>query len=91
MSRTPIDCEEALRMLAAFLDHELDDVAVESMHAHLDTCRSCFSRTEFERQLRRRLAELRGGRHDAALGARIHGMIRQLGDVAVEKPVTDTL
>jgi anti-sigma factor (TIGR02949 family) len=49
---TPINCEEALRQLAAYLDDELQAGAHEGVGRHLDTCRSCFSRAEFERRLK---------------------------------------
>jgi len=49
------DCEEAVRQLAAYLDRELDSAAVRELERHLETCRSCFSRAEFERRLRERM------------------------------------
>ncbi len=59
MTRHDIDCEQALRRLFDFLDHELDDEERDAMQRHLDTCRSCFSRANFERRLKERLRELR--------------------------------
>lgn len=53
-----IDCEEALRRLAEYLDGEEDGVARAELQQHLETCRSCYSRAEFERGLRSRLREL---------------------------------
>lgn len=52
-----IDCEEAVRRLAAYLDRELDPVADAEMEEHLDRCRSCFSRAEFERRLKTRVQD----------------------------------
>lgn len=54
-----IDCEEALRRLAEYLDHELDEVPETEVAHHLETCRSCYSRAEFESGLKSRLRELR--------------------------------
>jgi anti-sigma factor (TIGR02949 family) len=48
----PITCDEALRLLAAYLDDELHADAHEGVERHLEMCRSCFSRTEFERRLK---------------------------------------
>ena len=48
----PISCDEALRVLAAFLDDELHADAREGLERHLEVCRSCFSRAEFERRLK---------------------------------------
>ena len=55
----PLNCEEALRLLAAFLDHELDGDDREGVERHLDACRSCFSRAEFERRLKAELTRVR--------------------------------
>jgi anti-sigma factor (TIGR02949 family) len=48
----PINCDEALRLLAAYLDDELHAGAHERVERHLELCRSCFSRAEFERRLK---------------------------------------
>lgn len=75
---TPIGCEEALRMLATFLDGELESGDAGSVQVHLETCRSCYSRAEFERRLRSRLAELGTGLDDADLTRRIQDVIHRL-------------
>lgn len=59
MTRYEINCEQALKQLLAFIDHELDEDEREAMQRHLDTCRSCFSRANFERRLKNKLRELR--------------------------------
>ena len=59
MTRHDIDCEQALRHLFDFIDHELDDGERDAMQRHLQTCRSCFSRATFEGRLKERLHELR--------------------------------
>jgi anti-sigma factor (TIGR02949 family) len=51
-------CEEALRRLALYLDGELDLGSRTRMEEHLHRCRTCYSRAEFERRLKERLAEL---------------------------------
>lgn len=57
MSIKDIGCEEALRRLFDYLDRELDATHHAEMEQHLRTCRACFSRAEFERRLKRKLAE----------------------------------
>lgn len=54
MSNEPgnIDCEDAIRRLLEYLDNELEQGDHESLEAHLHTCRSCYSRMEFERRLK---------------------------------------
>lgn len=54
-----IDCEQALAQIFAFIDHELRPHEQAAMQAHLDTCKSCFSRAEFERRLKEKLTTLR--------------------------------
>jgi mycothiol system anti-sigma-R factor len=53
-----IDCEEALRRLFEFLDAELHGEAQHEIELHLERCRSCFSRFEFERRLKGHIADL---------------------------------
>jgi anti-sigma factor (TIGR02949 family) len=54
-----INCEEALRRLAEYLDAELLGESSREMEQHLERCRSCFSRVEFEKRLKSCTAELR--------------------------------
>jgi anti-sigma factor (TIGR02949 family) len=53
-----IGCEEALKRLAEFIDCELSDSEQDNVERHLRTCRSCFSRMEFESRLKQRLSAL---------------------------------
>jgi anti-sigma factor RsiW len=55
---TPLNCEQALRLLAAHLDGELDSGDAAEVSKHLERCRSCFSRAEFERGLKAELQKL---------------------------------
>jgi len=56
----PMNCDEALRLLAVFLDGELDaGPQHEGVAHHLEICRSCFSRAEFERRLKTEVGRLR--------------------------------
>jgi anti-sigma factor (TIGR02949 family) len=77
MTEPTITCEEALRRLAAYLDGELDDGGRFDVTRHLDACKSCMSRAEFERQLKARLAGLRRGDVSAAFEERIREVIRR--------------
>lgn len=71
------NCEDALRVLAAFLDHELDDATGEQLERHLETCRSCWSRSEFEKRLKSSLAELASEPVPAALNDHVQGLMRR--------------
>ena len=57
--QTPLNCEQALARVFEFIDHELKPHEREAMREHLHTCKSCFSRAEFERRLKGKLKELR--------------------------------
>lgn len=74
-----IECEEAIRRLARYLDGELGSLARSELEQHLETCRSCWSRAEFERQLRERMAAL--GQQDVrpAFERRIRDMLGRFG------------
>ena len=55
----PMTCDEAMRLLAALLDGELQGEQHEAVQRHLERCRSCFSRAEFERRLKAEVGRLR--------------------------------
>ena len=59
MSETDdMGCEQALKHLLEFIDHELSDSEHDSVEQHLRICRNCCSRMEFERRLKERLSAL---------------------------------
>ena len=69
-------CEEALKRLFEFLDGELSDGEQGGVERHLRTCRSCFSRMEFERRLKERLSALPADDVPATLRSRVHDLIK---------------
>jgi anti-sigma factor RsiW len=58
MSKEMLTCEEAIRLLVEYLDHELDRDRSGVLESHLELCRSCHSRHEFEKGLRARVSAL---------------------------------
>jgi anti-sigma factor (TIGR02949 family) len=70
-----IGCEEALKRLAEFIDCELSDSELNNVQRHLRTCRSCFSRMEFESRLKQRLSALTGDDAPAQSRDRIRKLI----------------
>jgi anti-sigma factor (TIGR02949 family) len=70
-----LDCDEALRRLAEYLDNELNGEAQHEMERHLERCRSCFSRVEFEKRLKACTADLRRERVPPDLERRIRKLI----------------
>jgi len=51
-----ISCEEVLSKLHAYLDQEVDAPSESEIDAHLHECRECFSRAEFEKALKKKVA-----------------------------------
>jgi anti-sigma factor (TIGR02949 family) len=72
---TNMQCDDALRLLAQYLDRELSDGEHADMERHLRTCRSCFSRAEFERRLKGELAALTAADVPTALQDRIRVLL----------------
>lgn len=58
MSEPLMSCEEVLERVLEFVDRELGDADRLRLERHLETCRSCYSRVEFERHLKGRLTDL---------------------------------
>jgi anti-sigma factor (TIGR02949 family) len=70
-----IGCEEALRRLAEYLDAELHGESQHEIEQHLERCRSCFSRAEFEKRLKAHTAELRREPVSPELERRIRALV----------------
>jgi anti-sigma factor (TIGR02949 family) len=66
-----IGCEEALKHLLAYLDQEVGAVKHREVERHLEICRTCFSRAEFEQSLKTRLREAGRGTVRASFEKRI--------------------
>lgn len=60
MTDTPekLECEQAIKMILEYLDKELPEHDLTAMDSHMETCRSCFSRMEFERMLKGKVGSL---------------------------------
>ncbi len=71
-----IDCAEAMRQLFDYLDGEVEAAAHEEIHRHLDGCRSCFSRVEFEKALKARVRKAARSRAPDSLKDRLDVLIR---------------
>jgi anti-sigma factor (TIGR02949 family) len=76
MTKQQIDCELALRQILEYVDHELGDHDHSLMEQHLRTCKSCFSRMEFERRLKSKVGELRDDEVPSPLSERIKGLLK---------------
>lgn len=54
------DCLEAIDNLYAYLDGELEPEEIEKFENHIDHCRSCFTRKEFESAVSKRIKATKG-------------------------------
>ena len=75
MTKPPMTCEEVLKHLLAFLDREIDGQAAVEIEHHLETCRGCFSRAEFERKLKAQLRDAGVSSAPESLRARIKQIV----------------
>ena len=51
------DCKSVLKDLFDYIDKEMNDQDASEMKAHLELCRVCFDRMEFEQLLRSHLQD----------------------------------
>ncbi|MGH7947254.1 MAG: anti-sigma factor family protein [Opitutaceae bacterium] len=70
-------CEEALKHLVAYLDRETDAHTAAEIQRHLEECRGCFSRAEFERKLKGYARDAGSSTAPERLRARIKEVIKK--------------
>ncbi len=74
-----IACEEALKNLLEYLDREIDTEQSQLMDRHLSTCRSCYSRMEFEKRPRLHIKAAGKPEVSERLKSRIHRLFADKG------------
>lgn len=70
-----IPCEEVIRHIFAYLDGEIEADRHAGIERHLEECRGCYSRAQFERLLMRRVAELGEEQAPASLRRRVKDLL----------------
>jgi anti-sigma factor (TIGR02949 family) len=70
-------CEEVIEHLLDYLDGEINEVKRAQIDHHLEECRGCFSRAEFETALRKRIGQAGERQAPPTLEARIKALIDQ--------------
>lgn len=73
--RHDIDCAAVVAQLLAYLDGEIDAATRARIDRHLEHCRGCYTRAQFERALRGRLQELGVEKPSEALARRLKGLL----------------
>jgi anti-sigma factor (TIGR02949 family) len=72
-----IRCEEVIAHLLTYLDGEIDDTKRVQIDRHLEECRGCYSRAEFEKALRDKLRQAGDANPSPALQERIKALMEQ--------------
>jgi anti-sigma factor (TIGR02949 family) len=72
-----IRCEEVVDHLLTFLDGEIEERQRKLIEQHLEECRSCCSRADFELALRNKVREVATTRPTSALREKIRQLIHQ--------------
>jgi mycothiol system anti-sigma-R factor len=70
-----IRCEEVVAHLLQYLDGEIDAAKRVQIDWHLQECRGCYSRAEFEKALRAKIEQLGEKKAPATLQRRISSLI----------------
>lgn len=70
-----LHCEEVIAQLLTYLDGEMDAARRALVDRHLQDCRGCCSRAEFEKALRDRIGQLGEEKAPASLQRRIKALI----------------
>jgi mycothiol system anti-sigma-R factor len=55
IEKRTLTCEEVLEHLLAYVDQELDSEKKAEIDHHMERCRGCYSRAEFEKRLKERI------------------------------------
>lgn len=75
MSGRDLSCEEVIEHIFEFLDDELEPDWRADIERHIQTCRDCYTRAEFERKLREKVREAAQAKAPDRLHRRIEGLL----------------
>ncbi|MBI3587458.1 MAG: zf-HC2 domain-containing protein [Ignavibacteriales bacterium] len=70
-----ISCDEALKRVFGYIDEHLQGKSRKELEHHLETCRHCFDRVEFEKLLKSRLRNLAVEAEPEALRKKIEALV----------------
>ena len=86
MGDRSLTCAEAIRLLVDYLDDELSTGRRGDLEHHLEICRSCHARHEFERELKEQLAGLGREPIRPEFRMRIRSLVGRFAREAEERP-----
>lgn len=72
-----ISCIEAMSKLQAYLDREVGGPTEADIDHHLEHCRECFSRAEFEKALRKKVEQAGTAQAPDEVKQRMAALIRK--------------
>lgn len=75
MSKAHLTCEEVIERLFDYLDRELDAELSADIDRHIERCRDCFTRAEFEKKLRAKIIDATTVKAPDRLRRRIKGLL----------------
>jgi len=75
--KSKLSCEEVLSKLMSYLDHEEDAGSESDIDEHLHECRECFSRAEFEKALKRKLAAAGEEKTPEEIRTRLEALVKR--------------
>jgi anti-sigma factor (TIGR02949 family) len=73
-----IECEQAIKQLLVYLDNELNNHDHKVLEKHLHTCRSCYSRMEFEKKLKSTVSD---AKEEAKASDNLRSRIKNISDL----------
>ena len=79
-----IRCEEVVAHLLEYLDGELDAEKRAHIDRHLEECRGCYSRAEFERRLKAEIGRLRRDEVPGTFQDRVRRLLHSFATTATE-------
>ena len=73
-----ISCEEALKRLFDYIDGFLENKSSEEFENHIEACRGCLKKAEFQLEVKRRLGKLKSKAPSNELNLKINKLINSL-------------
>lgn len=77
MSTNTLTCEEVIEQLFVYLDQEMDKQTSAEIDRHLERCRDCYTRAEFEKKLRQKVIDSVNVQAPESLQKRLRGLMSQ--------------